>query len=69
MLIIKTNLQQNYAQSAYNQKHFKIFTLRSPPPGAERRGILYTKQLHNTNQMQASLKDPKAIHIYNTGVP
>ena len=36
--------------------------------GAQRSGggMLYTNQLHSTNQMQAFLEDPNAINIYST---
>jgi len=36
----------------------------SPPLVAERRDILYTNQLQNSNQIQTFLKDPSAIYIY-----
>ena len=39
-------------------------------PFPERSGVayFYTSQLHNADQMHVFLKDPNAIHIYNTGI-
>ena len=50
-------------------KSIEGFRLLPSPPGAEQRGILYTDQLHNTNQMEAFLKDPNDINICISTVP
>ena len=53
----------------HNQLKTKAFEdVYDPSPERSGGTYFYTKQLYNTHQLHASLKDPNAKQIYNTGV-
>ena len=64
-LIIKNSSPSKLCTIGLKQKTFEDIYL----PSMERSGgaYFYTNQLHNTDQLHAFLKEPNAMHIYNTG--
>ena len=64
-LIIKNFSPSKLYTIALKSKAFENICLSSPERSWGT--YFYTKQVYNTDQLHAFLKDPNAMHIYNTG--